>query len=106
LRPASRLDTRTAALLQFELQCAGQRIGLGQPQPQDIALSIAGARLFAEQHLRLFVIAEALGAQGRDRHKPVAAQPGLTRIASLTDLTLPTLARIVAGEVLDLRRAG
>ena len=36
----------------------------------------------------------------------VAAQPGLTRIASLTDLTLPTLGRIVGGEVLDLRRAG
>ena len=33
------------------------------------------------------------------------ARPGLSRIASLADLTLPVLARIVGGDVLDLRRA-
>ncbi|WP_243886049.1 HAD family hydrolase [Cellulomonas fengjieae] len=38
--------------------------------------------------------------------QPVAARPGLSRIAALSDLTLPTFARIVRGEVLDLRRAG
>ena len=37
--------------------------------------------------------------------QPVAARPGLSRIASLADLTLPALARIVGGDVLDLRRA-
>jgi len=35
----------------------------------------------------------------------VTARPGLSRIASLADLTLPALARIVGGDVLDLRRA-
>ena len=38
--------------------------------------------------------------------QPVAARPGLSRIASLTDLTIPTFGRIVRGDVLDLRRAG
>ena len=55
-------------------------------------------------------IASALASGARavaiEVMQPVAAQPGLTRIASLADLTLPTLARIAAGEVLDLRRAG
>ncbi|WP_315096540.1 HAD family phosphatase [uncultured Cellulomonas sp.] len=37
--------------------------------------------------------------------QPIAARPGLSRVASLADLTLPALARIVRGEVLDLRRA-
>ncbi|WP_456817343.1 HAD family hydrolase [Cellulomonas sp. URHB0016] len=38
--------------------------------------------------------------------QPVAPRPGLSRVASLEDLTLDDLARIAAGERLDLRPTG
>jgi hypothetical protein len=74
-RPAARLDRSAAALLQFELERAGQRIGLGQPQPQPVAHCIARAALLAFENLRLLVVVEPLRAQRGDRHQTVAAQP-------------------------------
>ena len=35
----------------------------------------------------------------------LAPRPGLSRVASLADLTVPDFARIAGGDVLDLRRA-
>ena len=47
---------------QHELERPGQRIGFGQPQPQDHAQAITGAGRFPGQHLRLLVMEEPLVA--------------------------------------------
>ena len=72
-RGAAMLDP-ALAVLGLKLQGAGQRIGLGQPQPDQIADGKAQPGLIAHQHLRLLVMAEAFIAQHRDRHQAIAAK--------------------------------
>jgi HAD superfamily hydrolase (TIGR01509 family) len=103
-----------AAAGRFDVVVSGDEVTRAKPDPEPYLtaarlLGVDIADCVAVEDSRAG-IASALSSGARavaiEVMQPVAAQPGLTRIASLTDLTLPTLARIVAGEVLDLRRAG
>ncbi|KQS97730.1 HAD family hydrolase [Cellulomonas sp. Leaf395] len=103
-----------AAAGRFDVVVSGDEVARAKPDPEPYLtaarlLGVDVADCVAVEDSRAG-IASALASGARavaiEVMQPVAAQPGLTRIASLTDLTLPTLARIVGGEVLDLRRAG
>ena len=103
-----------AAAGRFDVVVSGDEVARAKPDPEPYLtaarlLGVDVADCVAVEDSRAG-IASALASGARavaiEVMQPVAAQPGLTRIASLTDLTLPTLGRIVGGEVLDLRRAG
>ena len=103
-----------AAAGRFDVVVSGDEVTRAKPDPEPYLtaarlLGVDIADCVAVEDSRAG-IASALASGARavaiEVMQPVAAQPGLTRIASLADLTLPTLARIAAGEVLDLRRAG
>ena len=103
-----------AAAGRFDVVVSGDEVARAKPDPEPYLtaarlLGVDVADCVAVEDSRAG-IASALASGARavaiEVMQSVAAQPGLTRIASLTDLTLPTLGRIVGGEVLDLRRAG
>jgi HAD superfamily hydrolase (TIGR01509 family) len=103
----------TAAGL-FDVVVSGDEVSRAKPDPEPyltaarlLGVDIADCLAIEDSRAGIAsALASGAHAVAIEVMQPVAAQPGLTRIASLSDLTLPTVARIAAGEVLDLRRAG
>ena len=98
----------------FDVVVTGDEVAHPKPDPEPYLtaarlLGVEVADCVAVEDSRAGIasaIASGAHAVAIEVMQRVAARPGLTRIASLSDLTLPTLARIAGGEVLDLRRAG
>ncbi|GEK21158.1 HAD family hydrolase [Cellulomonas xylanilytica] len=102
-----------AAAGRFDVVVSGDEVARAKPDPEPYLtaarlLGVDVADCVAVEDSRAG-IASALASGARtvaiEVMQPVAAQPGLSRIASLHDLTPSALGRIVRGEVLDLRRA-
>lgn len=102
-----------AAAGRFDVVVSGDEVTRAKPDPEPYLtaarlLGVDVADCVAVEDSRAG-IASALASGARavaiEVMQPVAPQPGLSRIASLHDLTPATLGRIVRGEVLDLRRA-
>ena len=103
-----------AAVGLFDVVVAGDDVRRPKPDPEPYLT--AAARLGVDVAACVAVedsrsgIASALASGARvlavEVMQPVTAQPGLSRVASLADVSVAHLARVHGGEVLDLRRAG
>ncbi|WP_421741726.1 HAD family hydrolase [Cellulomonas sp.] len=103
-----------AAAGMFDVVVSGDEVSQPKPDPEPyltaarlLGVDIADCVAVEDSHAGI-TSALASGARtvGIEVLQPVAPQPGLSRIASLGDLTLSAIGRVVRGEVLDLRRAG
>jgi HAD superfamily hydrolase (TIGR01509 family) len=98
----------------FDVVVTGDHVSRAKPDPEPYvtAARLLGVDITAcvavEDSTAGITSALASGARtvAVEVMQRVAARPGLSRIVSLADLTLPVLAGIVGGNVLDLRRAG
>ena len=97
----------------FDVVVSGDEVTRAKPDPEPYVtaarlLGVDIADCVAVEDSRAGIasaVASGAHAVAIEVMQPVAPQPGLSRITSLHDLTLATLARIARGEVLDLRRA-
>lgn len=103
-----------AAAGMFDVVVSGDEVSQAKPHPEPyltaarlLGVDITDCVAVEDSHAGI-TSALASGARvvGVEVLQQVAAQPGLSRIGSLADLTLSTVARIMGGDVLDLRRAG
>lgn len=102
-----------AAVGLFDVVISGDEVTRPKPDPepylvaaQRLGVDIADCVAVEDSHSG---IASAVASGARvvavEVMQAVTARPGLSRVASLADLTLADLARIGRGDVLDLRRA-
>ena len=98
----------------FDVVVTGDEVAEAKPDPEPYLtaarlLGVDIAECIAVEDSRAGItsaLASGAHAVAIEVMQPVAARPGLSRVESVGDLTLATLARIARGEVLDLRRAG
>ncbi|WP_421733493.1 HAD family hydrolase [Cellulomonas sp.] len=103
-----------AAVGMFDVVVSGDEVSRPKPDPEPYltAARLLGADIAdcvaVEDSSAGIASAVASGARavGIEVLQPVPPRAGLSRIVSLADLTLAAFARLAAGEVLDLRRAG
>nr|WP_279536552.1 HAD family phosphatase [Cellulomonas shaoxiangyii] len=107
-------DPFATAVGLFDVVVAGDRVRRPKPDPEPYLtaarqLGVDPARTVAVEDSRSG-IASAVASGARviavQTAAPVAPPAGVTRTGSLADVDLDVLARVVAGETLDLRRAG
>jgi HAD superfamily hydrolase (TIGR01509 family) len=97
----------------FDVVVCGDEVSRAKPDPEPyltaarlLGVDIADCVAVEDSHAGITsAVASGARAVAIEVAQPVVPQPGLSRIVSLTDLTPSTLARLVRGEVLDLRRA-
>jgi HAD superfamily hydrolase (TIGR01509 family) len=97
----------------FDVVVCGDEVEQAKPHPEPYlaaarALGVDPARCVAVEDSRSGIAsALASGARvvGVEVVQPVPPQPGLSRVTTLSELTLDLLARIGGGEVVDLRAA-
>jgi HAD superfamily hydrolase (TIGR01509 family) len=101
---ASRLPTGT-----FSAVVTGDAVARGKPHPEPYLTGAARVGAPADRCVAIedsppgLASAEAAGCRslGVQGHVPVAPAPGRSRVGSLTEVDLATLAAIAAGEVVD-----
>jgi HAD superfamily hydrolase (TIGR01509 family) len=102
-----------AAVGLFDVVISGDEVSHPKPDPEPyltaasrLGVDIADCVAVEDSHSG---IASAVASGARvvavEVMQALAARPGLSRVASLADLTVADLARISDGDVLDLRRA-
>jgi HAD superfamily hydrolase (TIGR01509 family) len=102
-----------AAVGLFDVVVSGDDVTRPKPDPEPyltaarlLGVDIADCVAVEDSHAG---VASAVASGARvvavEVMQALAPRPGLSRVASLADLTVPDLARIAGGTVLDLRRA-
>jgi HAD superfamily hydrolase (TIGR01509 family) len=107
-------DPFATAVGLFDVVVSGDEVTRSKPDPEPYLLAARrlgvdiGACIAVEDSRAGIASAVASGARtvAVEVHHVIASSPGLSRVASLEDVSFSDLQRVAAGDVLDLRAAG